>query len=372
MNKRSYYIDNLKLITIFCVFIIHCGQLFVLNGSFLESEKESFAAVLTLRFLNIWIMPMFFSLAGSSAYYSLKRRSNRVFIKDRARRLLLPYLFWVSLIYLPQILLWLFNQNLFTQLLPGGPTVNLNAIPRDSSLFEFFGYHLWFVVFLFTYSILSLPLLRHSSLSKKISRVFHSRGGKVGFPLLLLLLNTVLRPLFPNYGSWSDFIVWMVYFLLGYYVTQSGTVKHLEKQGVKNLTAGLILALPVIITGNGLYYSTVLTGEAAFIRGTLTLSCYFFILGAKGIASCSLQSRPLLKKGTEYLMPFYFIHQPWIIILGFLILRVKIHIFFQFWILFILSLIFIALTYNIFIKKFNPIRYVLGMNTIQKASVEEK
>ena len=92
---------------------------------------------------------------------------------------------------------------------------NLGFSPRWFA----YGKHLWFLGFLFSFALLTLPLF--SWLKREKSQRFVSwladlcerRGGILLFLLPLVLIQLALRPFFPIEHDWADFILQMAFFI---------------------------------------------------------------------------------------------------------------------------------------------------------------
>jgi glucan biosynthesis protein C len=82
------------------------------------------------------------------------------------------------------------------------------------------GYHLWFLGFLFSFSLLTLPVCLCKDAGKKlVSRLAGfccHRGAILLFFLPLALVRIGLQPFFPQEHSWADFCVQLAFYLAGY------------------------------------------------------------------------------------------------------------------------------------------------------------
>ena len=84
------------------------------------------------------------------------------------------------------------------------------------------GFHLWFLGFLFCFSVLGLPIflwLKGRSGQAALARLagFCShRGGILLFILPLLLVRLILQPFFPQEHDWADFFFLMALFVCGF------------------------------------------------------------------------------------------------------------------------------------------------------------
>ena len=89
-------------------------------------------------------------------------------------------------------------------------------------LFGAVGYHMWFLGFLFAFSLLALPLfnwLKGETGRRFISRLAglcEHRGASLLFILPLAVVRLSLQPLFPQLQHWADFFFYGTFFVLGY------------------------------------------------------------------------------------------------------------------------------------------------------------
>src|SRR5512143_1771109 len=84
---RLVYVDNLRALLIVAVFVVHVAEVFnpwdewhITND--VRSRAIGEAAVL----LAPWIMPLVMLLAGVSAWFSLRHRTNAEYARERVTR----------------------------------------------------------------------------------------------------------------------------------------------------------------------------------------------------------------------------------------------------------------------------------------------
>ena len=248
-KDRKHYIDNLRNMTILLLFPVHTFMIWNDFGSRFyiwlgESRLLSTAIVL----INPWFMPLLFVLAGMSARYALKRRSNKEFIKQRIEKLLLPFLAGMVILVPFQTL---YARKFFDNY-TGGIWDNLCYF--FTHLTDFSGYdgaftpgHLWFILFLFLISMIALVVwhfLPYERLESHVEKL--SACG-----VLLLFIPIWLMYYIGNFGGYSIGKNLTLY-LIGYYVLSNDKViEKLEK------CKKLLLVLFVIITVASvtMYYS---------------------------------------------------------------------------------------------------------------------
>ena len=89
MTERKHYLDNIRWITLCFVILYHVFYIFnssgVVSNIAVTGIKELDCICV---FIYPWIMCLLFVVSGVSAKHSLKTRTNKEFIKDRAKRIL--------------------------------------------------------------------------------------------------------------------------------------------------------------------------------------------------------------------------------------------------------------------------------------------
>ena len=81
------------------LFIYHTSAIFTDFGDFyIKTEKSNIFSNIFILLTFSWYMPLLFFLAGASTYFALKRRSEFEYIKERTKKLLLPFIFGIIVI----------------------------------------------------------------------------------------------------------------------------------------------------------------------------------------------------------------------------------------------------------------------------------
>ena len=162
-STRLYYLDWLRNILIFGVFIYHVLRVFdPLVPWHINNAETSDAVLGILLTINPWGIPLFFLVAGAGSMFALRRRSNRQYISERVNRLLIPFIVGSILLTPFQRYLEALHQGSFEgsflSFIPELLTRSLSGNLFTPGVFGKWGLHLWFLGFLFTFSLLALPL----------------------------------------------------------------------------------------------------------------------------------------------------------------------------------------------------------------------
>jgi hypothetical protein len=165
---RLHYLDWLQVLAILGVFLFHAAHPFdELADWLIKNSETTFVLNFFGGFFYPWGMPFFFLMAGAASWFSLRRRTAGRFIRERVTRLLIPFIIG-SLLLTPIQAYYELTHKGWWQ---GGTIAEfiLSAEARafhysqvrplilGPEIFNRVGIHLWFVGFLFAFSLLALP-----------------------------------------------------------------------------------------------------------------------------------------------------------------------------------------------------------------------
>lgn len=211
---RRFDIDWLRVIAIGLLIIYHTGIGFQPWGvfiAFVQNDESMESLWVPLSMLNIWRIPLLFFVSGMGVWFAIRRRSWKQLISERARRILLPFLFGMAAIVPLQMLIWqqYYNQELTYMFHPA---------------------HLWFLGNIFLYVLVLSPLFfvmkKHAD--GRWARWFRKA---VESPLILPLLMIpfileaeIMAPeSFETYAlTWHGFALGIVAFMAGFTIVWAG------------------------------------------------------------------------------------------------------------------------------------------------------
>jgi glucan biosynthesis protein C len=171
-SGRRYDLDWLRVIGTLLIFAYHSAAPFHpwFDWHIRSVEKSELLGWFTAAAYS-WPLPLFMLLAGAGSWYAFRKRSYRQYAGERFMRLFVPFLVGIIILIPPQVYFeraqrWQFRGS-FLQFLPhafeGGPYPAGNISAGQ----------LWFLAYLFVYSLLALPLIRF--LRSDIGRRWTSR-----------------------------------------------------------------------------------------------------------------------------------------------------------------------------------------------------
>ncbi len=203
-------------------------------------------------FMDNWFMHLLFLVSGAGAALSLKKRTPGAFIGERASRLLWPLLAGILLVIPAQAWIRSLSFGTFTGGLVSFYPRFFNGIyagPGSTGNFEWG--HLWFLVYLFVFSALALPLFSAVGRKGESSRLVSLAGKLAGGAGILLpalwigILEAVFRPGWPGFqnlvNDWANFTVYLSFFILGFFAVKSAALLEAMERN-RHLALGLGMA----------------------------------------------------------------------------------------------------------------------------------
>ncbi len=190
-TKRYYDIDWLRTVIVLSIIPFHATIIFNQYPGAIMFVKDTMQ-VNSLVFLSSIVdrfhMVTLFLLSGMAIYFSLLKRNRKIFIKERFMKLFIPLLTGSLLLNPVTTYIWSLNQDKKESFL----NHYIGFFTRDLGAFDGLngGYtpaHLWFVLYLFVFSLLGLPIYKWL-MKAKSKNVLDTLAAFFYKPCRLLLL----------------------------------------------------------------------------------------------------------------------------------------------------------------------------------------
>lgn len=329
---RLLHVDHLRNGVILGLILFHTGRLFDSEAWHIKDAGRFQAADLLIAAFNVVQMPLLFFLAGMTAFHSLGGRGGGRFVRERLVRLLLPLIVGMLLVVPPQV---------YVERLSAGLPGRMSPIDFGGSFVAFYPsffsccypaanlswHHLWFVLYLFVYSLLLLPVflgLRRRAAAGRVEDL--GRWLAQGPRLLLLALPIVaielaLRPRFPSTHALIDdhanHAHFMLLMLAGWLFAASPDLARAATRLWRPVLAAAVVTIVMLLVLRA--SGTVLPIEAR--RVLRALAEWSAIAGLLGWGAERLNRPiPFLTGFSALSFPFYVFHQTVIVLLGFWLL----------------------------------------------------
>jgi hypothetical protein len=373
------YIDWLRVLSMLSIFLFHTARFFdIFSDWHVKNSSTWIGGSIIVGFVSQWIMPLFFILAGAGTYYSLKARTAGRFIGERSLRLLIPFVFGVVVIVAPQA---------YCELLFRGHLSGVNFLQFYPQYFaslpgRFLGwdfYHLWFLAFLFIFSIVCLPLFL--VLPGKRSSGIGGLASVIDTPWKLMLLVVIPVAavdifLYPgvfwgnrDFGGWN-IVAYLLFYISGYMLFANQRMIELLRR-LRGFTsiAVIIASLSLIYFVNAILnwqtgYGSIVYIAAQVIQA-LNTWCLLVIILNLGRRYLDFTNR-FLSYANEAVLPFYILHQTVIISIGFYVVQWNMDPALKYLIIALTSFAVIMAIYDLLVRRVNVLRFLFGMRPAKK------
>jgi glucans biosynthesis protein C len=406
----------MRALLVFGLILFHTAKIFDLLPFLVKNDEQSLTLMVLVGFVSQWGMPLFFVIAGFAAWHSLAHRTPAEFIIDRVRRLIVPLVFGIFVLVPPQLYYGLRSNpeydGSYWQFYPDFFRVVLKFdfpefIKPDPAVGLFGPAHLWFLYYLFLFSMMALPLfiyLRRDDGKRLLARLatFCQKPGAI-FLLALPVIVIEIFILSEESPGWNRY-AYIPFLLSGYVFAADGRFEQtLSKVRRIALLGGTLTVL-------GFFAISVVTYQAHIdpsrgygwdgILWRLLKSCSSFLwiavilgyaysykhrqpihqqvdnpdlLSAEGGVSQSTAERNRLRGGesrdrvrryvNEAVMPFYIIHQTLVVVIGFYVVKWKTGLAIKYLLIVTATFMATLLLFEV-IRRTNFTRFLFGMKLI--------
>jgi len=344
-TNRRYDIDWLRVIAIGLLLIYHIGigfQPFGVLIGFIQSNKPLDALWIPMSMLNIWRIPLLFFVSGMGVCFAIRKRSWKQLLLERARRILLPFLFGMFAIVPLHVFLWqlYYNQEI---------TYTIHPI------------HLWFLANIFIYVLLLSPIFfylkrnENGKFHRVLQKLFSKPWGLLVVITAFVLEAVLLRPqVYETYAmTLHGFIMGLLAFLFGFLFVYSGEAFWSTVRKWRCLTLSLALALFILR-----YFEFNLIAP----RYLLAIESNMWIFAAFGFANKYLQ-KPGKTLGylTQAAYPVYILHMFFLYLGSFLIMPLAISPWLQLILIVAFTFIGCFALYELLIRRVRFLRSLFGL-----------
>lgn len=335
MSQRRYDLDWLRIGAFGLLILYHIGMFYVSWPWHVKSSQtgpEVYAVVQPLMLLTSpWRLALLFLIAGCATRFMADKLPRGKMAKARSWRLLLPLIFGMLVIVPPQTYYEVVAQMGFSEgwLAFYAKYIGFHQGWRSNGapLIVPTWNHLWFVVYLWTYTMLVLalrPLLHRLPMQSVAQRLRHPLALLLLPPIFVGLLRLSLRPVFGEthalIDDWYLHALYLSMFLFGY-----GIAKH---EGIwRSIEALRWIALLLALVSYAVMIWAVVSNTGGLLRPFVwALDQWAWILMLLGFARRllnfdSLRSGRWRRYLTDAVFPYYIIHQTVIVVLGYHLTR---------------------------------------------------
>lgn len=333
-ETRLVFLDWVRILAFFVLIAYHVGMYYVswdwhVKSPFASSAPESF-----MLLSAPWRLTLLFFVAGVASRFMLARVSTGAFVRRRSLRLLLPLLFGMLVIVPPQPYLEVVEKLGYGDGFGAFMGLYYSAYGgfcREDCLDLPTWNHLWFVAYLWVYTLLLALLARLLPPSAVEALAARTDGMLEGWKLIALpaavlaLLRVLLAERFPTthglVDDWYNHAASFLPFLLG--ALTAGSRRFWEQVEARRWNA-LLLALcawaAIVIWFHAPHEQ--LNGRVMDVLRPVMRSVWALCTWSAIVAACGFARRHLNADGparrylTEAVFPVYIAHQTLIVVLA--------------------------------------------------------
>lgn len=337
-------------------------------------------------FASPWHMHIMFLISGAATYYALRFRSVWGYVLNRLKRLLVPLLFCLFVIIPVHHFYWRFP--------PLGPMVEESHYHNILTFFlkdyfkllwmngTFFLGNLWFVYYLFVFSLLCLPLFVYFEgdsgrrLAISLADILERPGMilTLGIPLAI---GTAILTVIRGGMAWnivndlSRSFQYITCFIYGYLISSDERLwKAIEGHWkISGIILVILNVIPMVFApGRGPLKPGYGSGfgqlVAVALRGFSSWLWLLLILGL-GRKLLNFENR-FLRYMREAFYPFYIIHQPLILALGYYTRGWEVPLLIRALSIVVSTSVGTILIYDLCVRRTNVTRFLFGLRPLPK------
>jgi len=309
---------------------------------FITNDQPWQSLWIPMTLLNVWRIPLLFFVSGMGVYFALRRRTWAQLIKERAQRILLPFLFGMVAIVPIHVYLWQRYYQFDTSYAPGPG-------------------HLWFLGNLFCYVIILAPIfyrlrrLEGSRFAHWMARAMRSPLGVLPVFALFVAEVFILKPVpFELYAmTWHGFFLGFLAFFFGFYFVWCGSpFWHMLRRWrwLFLLVAGGLFAIRLVV------FQSMAPGYLLSIES----NCWILAVFAFGYRYLNRPSNTL-RYLSQAAYPVYIMHMVFLYLASLVIFPLALAAPVQFLLVLLLTVAGCFAFYELLIKRIGFLRVLFGL-----------
>jgi glucans biosynthesis protein C len=374
-TERQYYIDWLRILLIISVFLFHIGMIFNTWGWHIKNDQQYGGMLRNIMiFLHNWRMPLLFLLSGAGTYFALGKRTPGQYLSERFKRLFIPLVAGIFILVPVQV--YIEKASAYNSLLEFYPHMFEGIYPEGN----FSWHHLWFIAYLFVIALFISPFLgllrseKFAGFTHRIVGIVTKPFGLNIFLIPILLSQIILRKYF-EFGTnalvndWASIAFYIIFFLAGFILLPNNNIAEAIRRYRLSYLAETVILTVIMFSVPALFESE-RTGEIIYDVTSL-FQAWTCGITAVGFAKHYLNFDSGFRKlANEAIFPFYLLHQPVIVVVGYFIIRWDVAVLWKVLFITLISFSIVAGLYWLVIRRVNILRVIFGMKMIRNEKTE--
>jgi glucans biosynthesis protein C len=387
LTTRRHDIDALRVLVFGLLILYHVGMFYVADwGWHVKSAYLSETLQMFMRFVNQWRMPLLFVISGIASSFLFARLGAGTFASGRTRRLLIPLLFGMAVVVVPQAY---YEAQFRGAVEPGYASFlwhyfTFQPWPEGAFAGSEIGVtwmHLWYLPYLLCYSLALVPI---ALWLRGRGQGIHARLLRLKGPWLIALPTIPLiiyaNTLFPIYGGtnhalindWYGHAMFFTFFAYGYLMAADPGI-WAEIRRLRWWTLGLAMFFYLLMRIPAADIPAHLEGLAEWLSSPVIMfNRWLWILTVLGW-SCTLLNRPYrwLAYANEAVYPWYILHQTITVWIGFHIARHSLGPVIEPIIVLCVTIAGCLLLHEFLIRRIRWLRPLFGLKPVARPALRE-
>ena len=371
-SNRRPDLDWVRVLAVLLLVPVHCANIFNPDPVIVAYVKDTGQLDVLVQakdlFFSRWRLETLFLVAGAVSWFALARRSNRQYVAERAKRLMLP--FFVSLILIFPLMVnarWLGTP----EVLPPGAMYEQFFLQPPTDLTgmdgRFTPSHLWFVMFLFLFSLVGVPLLR------LLRRPAAQRAvdSLLAWPLVIYLFVVPL-----TLGRQANFfglddkdpLYYFLIFAFGYAVSSQARFWSTVDRYLP-LSVAIAVTVTVISVLVFPRHPAPGTTDELAVLWLFRISQWTWVLAALGAGHRWLnRDSAILRYASQAVYPFYILHLPMATLIAYFVVQTSLTPALKYTIIVVMAVGLTLAVYELAVRRVNVLRLCFGLKRIKPAA----
>jgi glucan biosynthesis protein C len=395
-NERRIDMDWVRIIAFALLILYHtvCFYAAVTPHNQALSPRTYEWVLVPMLALNPWRLLILFTVSGAATRFMADKMRPKTLYRTRSARLIPPLIF-VTVALTPlmcffAVAQWNGFHGSFIAYLSYYFRGDRSFCHPATCLITPNYYHLWFVAYLWVYTVILVGLLAWApgvlrAMQSRLERALQGWGLILWPAAYLSLARILLESRFPStldlIHDWYNHAIYLGGFLFGFSLARSDAVwAALERIRLRTLIgalvcyAGIIAGLFMLLGADSNWSSTLASGVQVphkvvigpLIGMTFGFDQWLCIAAVFGFARHYLSERdgPVRRYLTDAIFPFYIIHQATILVGGYYLVRLRWDVRLEFALLVMATALSCFLTYEI-VRRAAWLRPWFGLKTVQ-------
>ena len=374
LRTRRPDLDWVRVLAVALLVPVHVANIFNQDPVIVAYVKDTAQLSILIQmkdlFFSRWRLETLFVVAGAVSWYALQRRSGGQYVVERGKRLMLPFL--VSLVVIFPVMVnarWLGGT--------GSPSMAemygrfFAEEPTDLTGMDghFTPSHLWFVLFLFLFSLFGVPLLKLLRRPGAQHLVEVMLAWPVTIYLFVVPLTLVRQADLFGLAD-KDPLYFFLIFTFGY-----ATVAQPRFQAAVDRYLLLSVGIAVTATVSSALFlpphPVPATIEDLAVLWLFRISQWTWVLAALGAAHRWLnRDSRTLRYASRAVYPFYILHLPLATLVAYFVVQAPLHPAAKYAIIVLATTGLAMALYEVAIRRVNVLRVCFGMPPAQPRAVQ--